>query len=39
MANLKLAMRLRLKRGPFDQVAAESVAIALDAAAQIVERS
>ena len=39
MENLKLAMRLRLKRGPIDQAAAESIAAALDAAAQAVERS
>jgi DNA-binding PadR family transcriptional regulator len=37
--NLKLAMRLRLQQGALDQTAAESVAIALDAAAQTVERS
>jgi DNA-binding PadR family transcriptional regulator len=39
MENLKLAMRLRLKRGPIDQAAAERIAAALDAAAQTVERS
>jgi DNA-binding PadR family transcriptional regulator len=39
MENLKLAMRLRMKRGPIDQTAAESIAAALDAAAQTVERS
>jgi hypothetical protein len=39
MENLKLAMRLRLKRGPLDPAAAESIAAALDAAAQAVERS
>ncbi|MDC0712585.1 PadR family transcriptional regulator [Stigmatella sp. ncwal1] len=39
MENLKLAMRLRLKRGRIDQTAAESIAAALDAAAQTVERS
>jgi DNA-binding PadR family transcriptional regulator len=39
MENLKLAMRLRLRRGPLDPAAAESVAAALDAAAQAVERS
>jgi DNA-binding PadR family transcriptional regulator len=39
MENLKLAMRLRLKRGSLDQAAAESIAAALDAAAQTVERS
>ncbi len=37
--NLKLALRLRLKRGTIDQAAAESIAAALDAAAQTVERS
>ncbi|NWG23061.1 MAG: PadR family transcriptional regulator [Pseudorhodoplanes sp.] len=39
MENLKLAMRLRLKRGSLDQAAAEHIAAALDAAAQAVERS
>ena len=39
MENLKVALRLRLKRGPIDQAAAESIAAALDAAAQTVERS
>lgn len=39
MENLKLAMRLRLRRGPLDQAATESIAAALDAAAQTVERS
>jgi DNA-binding PadR family transcriptional regulator len=39
MENLKLAMRLRLRQGPLDQAAAESIATALDAAAQTVERS
>jgi DNA-binding PadR family transcriptional regulator len=39
MENLKLAMRLRFKRGPIDQAAAETIAAALDAAAQTVERS
>jgi DNA-binding PadR family transcriptional regulator len=39
MENLKLALRLRLKGGPLDQAAAESIAAALDAAAQTVERS
>jgi DNA-binding PadR family transcriptional regulator len=39
MENLKIAMRLRLKRGPIDQAAAENIAAALDAAAQAVERS
>ena len=39
MENLKLALRLRLKRGLLDQTAAEAIAAALDAAAQAVERS
>ena len=39
MENLKLAMRLRLKQGALDQATAESIAAALDAAAQTVERS
>jgi DNA-binding PadR family transcriptional regulator len=39
MENLKLAMRLRLRRGPVDQASAETIAAALDAAAQTVERS
>ena len=39
MENLKLAMRLRLRQGSLDQAAAESIATALDAAAQTVERS
>jgi DNA-binding PadR family transcriptional regulator len=39
MENLKLAMRLRLRRGTVDQPAAEAIAAALDAAAQAVERS
>jgi hypothetical protein len=39
MENLKLAMRLRLRRGPIDQASAEAIAAALDAAAQTVERS
>jgi DNA-binding PadR family transcriptional regulator len=39
MENLKLAMRLRLKRGALDPAAAETIAGALDAAAQTVERS
>ena len=38
MENLKLALRLRLKRGPLDQAAAESIAAALDGAATIVEK-
>lgn len=39
MENLKLAMRLRLRRGPLDPAAADTIAAALDAAAQAVERS
>jgi DNA-binding PadR family transcriptional regulator len=39
MENLKVAMRLRLRRGALDQTAAEGIAAALDAAAQAVERS
>jgi DNA-binding PadR family transcriptional regulator len=39
MENLKLAMRLRLRQGPLDQAAADSIATALDTAAQTVERS
>jgi DNA-binding PadR family transcriptional regulator len=39
MHNLKLALRLRLRRGGLDQAAADAIAAALDAAAQTVERS
>jgi DNA-binding PadR family transcriptional regulator len=39
MENLKLALRLRLRQGPIDQAAAETIAAALDAAAQAVERT
>jgi hypothetical protein len=39
MENLKLAMRLRLRRGSIGQAATETIAAALDAAAQAVERS
>ncbi|KQT82790.1 PadR family transcriptional regulator [Aurantimonas sp. Leaf443] len=39
MENLKLAMRLRLRQGPLDPQTAETIAAALDAAAQTVERS
>ena len=39
MENLKVAMRLRLTRGPLSQAEAEAIAAALDAAAQAVERS
>ncbi len=38
MENLKLALRLRLRRGPVDAEAAAGIAAALDAAAQAVER-
>ncbi len=38
MENLKLALRLRLRRGPVDAEAATGIAAALDAAAQAVER-
>jgi len=39
MENLKLALRLRLRSGPVDQRTAETIAAALDAAAQTIERS
>lgn len=39
MENLKLALRLRLAKGPIEAAAAAEVAAALDAAAQTVERS
>jgi DNA-binding PadR family transcriptional regulator len=39
MENLKLALRLRHRRGPIDRTAAETIAAALDAAAQTVERT
>ena len=39
MENLKLALRLRMERGPLDQTTVEAIAAALDAAAQTVERS
>ena len=39
MENLKLALRLRLRQGPIGTDAAQSIAAALDAAAQTVERS
>ena len=39
MENLKLALRLRLRQGPIDTDAAQTIAAALDAAAQTVERS
>jgi DNA-binding PadR family transcriptional regulator len=39
MENLKLALRMRLERGPLDAAQADAVAAALDAAAVQVERS
>jgi hypothetical protein len=39
MENVKLALRLRLRRGSLQQDAAEQIAAALDAAAQAIERS
>jgi DNA-binding PadR family transcriptional regulator len=39
MENLKLALRLRLQRGPLDPESAATIAAALDSAAQLVERS
>jgi DNA-binding PadR family transcriptional regulator len=39
MENLKLSLRLRLQRGPLAPEAATTIAAALDAAAQLVERS
>ena len=39
MENLKVALRLRLRNGPLDQATAETIAAALDAAAQAVERA
>ena len=39
MENLKMALRLRHKRGPIDDTAAQAIAAALDAAAQAVERT
>ncbi len=39
MENLKLALRLRLRRGALEPAAAEAIAAALDAAAQAVERT
>ncbi len=39
MENLKLALRLRLVRGPLEPASAEAIATALDAAALAVERS
>ncbi|EKF42544.1 PadR family transcriptional regulator [Nitratireductor indicus C115] len=39
MKNLKLAMRMRMRRGNIDRETAEGIAAALDAAAQAVEKS
>ncbi len=39
MENLKLALRLRFRQGPLDRDVAQTIAAALDAAAQAVERS
>jgi DNA-binding PadR family transcriptional regulator len=39
MENLKLALRLRMKRGTIDATVADNIAAALDAAARIVEQS
>ena len=39
MENLKLALRLRLRRGDLDVASAEAIAAALDLAAQTVEKS
>jgi DNA-binding PadR family transcriptional regulator len=39
MENLKLAMRLRLRRGEMSEEAAEAIAAALDLAARTVEKS
>ena len=39
MENLKLALRLRLARGPLSSEEADAVAAALDAAATAVERA
>jgi hypothetical protein len=37
MENLKLALRLRLRRGDLDAASAETIASALDAAAKKIE--
>jgi len=39
MKNLKTALRLRLRRGPLDDAAAEKIAAAIDAAATVAEKS
>ncbi|MCR6644958.1 MAG: hypothetical protein NVV62_10855 [Terricaulis sp.] len=37
--NLKLALRLRMERGPLSEAEIETVAAALDGAAKAIERS
>ncbi len=39
MENLKLALRLRMERGPMNEAQLQEVAAAIDAAAQAIERS
>jgi DNA-binding PadR family transcriptional regulator len=39
MENLKMALRLRFKRGPVEPAAAEAIAAAIDAAAKAVEQT
>ena len=39
MENLKTALRLRFRRGPLDDAAAQAIAAAIDAAATAVERT
>jgi hypothetical protein len=39
MENLKMAMRLRFRRGALDPSAIETIANALDAAAKLVEQT
>lgn len=39
MENLKLSLRLRMERGPLNDAELQSVAAAIDAAAQAIERS
>jgi DNA-binding PadR family transcriptional regulator len=39
MENLKLALRLRMERGPLNETEIQAVAAALDGAAQAIERS
>lgn len=38
MENLKLAMRLRFREGPIDEIAAQTIAAAIDEAARFVEQ-